>query len=1487
MPQTPDTPTAQQRLASAQTAFIAKHLPPWLKQASPEQIKRLRASFRSHRESQERLRKVTLDLIPLQSFGQKQMTSLLIDGLVFEGLEWVEIRRKFTPPMSIGLPEDEVITLRQPALLRLMQNFQENASFYTGTGLVRKGEGDALVADTDALIANCRKLDAGKAYQELLTKVFTPAAQKELAADKRDGLALTIEIAALKGEIDIDEQVALREVAGTATAGKVLHGYPGLLKMLGCPVADALVVQLRDAQGEDKGVVLYLPSDPARALRRYASWGALSAALVKDLKQAPYRQYFSQLIRIDERVGFLEKLALRLRDEQPDLELDGKAHQGDIWANLVVQQVERVQADARVLLVPSADADHAASEARLNTWEAVGLGVLNLAGLFIPVVGELLLGQLVVQTLSEVYEGAADWYHGHQHEALEHMLDVAETVVATAVVAGGATLIARSDFIKGLEPVNVDDDNARLWNADMSAYASTPEGAELQPDGLFKRGERQWIRAQGAYYEVHRPDPEGPWRVRHPQREGAFGPTVVSNGERSWRLRVARPLEWQDSAQMLETLWPQEPPLTAEQANQILQVAGVDTDELRGVLVENRHVPFNLRDTLRRFEADKRIDGFFQRLQTDTLVSTDDALLNYCKRQPGLSGIAPEELNQRLLQDQASVGEQLLEQMTDEPLSDPELGSLVLRDFPGLPRAYVDAALTDTTARQRSLALIESRLPLKVSTNARALLQRARLSRAMEGLYLSNAYRDETAELVVAMLRRLPGWPKEVNLEVRHGSDSGRLITVLDPQGAQADRTILVREQGRFNLYYANGHRRPEDPDDPAGICQAIVAMLTPQQLGKLGLADEDPAGQLRVKLQGQVPATSTGQLRLLGWTPSPSWFNPGQRMADGRVGYPLSGRSPGRPPAATTLRTRIRALYWGFTDDQVEEFLARLQQNPNTMFDTLLDHERNYARLDRALIHWQNAEEDDSLRFLRRQLAQRLRRCWRLQGEQIFDASGQAAGMRLDLSGLAVRSLPVIPWETDFSHVTGLVLSGMQLEGVATDFLRSFSELRQLNLNNNRLQELPLGIAYLTELRELRLGRNSLRLGQQATEVLTSLPNVRLLNLSYNPLTRLSLRFHHLPRLCELHLRSCQLTSWPRGLELCGLLELADLRNNAIASVPAEILQMPAAYRRAYIVDGNPLPGSDQLRLMAPDPLHAHEGAAQSYPADQARSRSQWVESSDQALQAARAQQWGTLSNSAGSSSFFELLGRLEHTSDFNAEHAYLHEQVWQLLGAMEADSDLRTRVFARASVPPTCDDSVIDLFSELQVEMLVAQAGQGDEQQREGALVTLGRRLFRLDRLNQYARQDIANRLAEQRPTDEIEVSLFYRVELAAALDLPSQPRTMIFRREARVNAAQIDEARATVTAAERTDALRQSLSQRDFWRGYLQAEHEQAFAEISHAFDERGTELDARIDDMSSAEYEQAWSTLKAEREAEIQTLMLTLTQEALDRHPLADR
>lgn len=1487
------TSTQQTKIDHAADAFIKTLLTPWLSGASPEQINDLRDRFKAYRSSHDQVRAATVELISLQDFARQQFNGLLTGRLsettTIDHLEWLVVKPSLpslsAPLWSILRPDYR----REPGLLRLMQNFPQGVSYFEGTGLVAPGGFEVLSGDTNRLIADCRELDAGLQYQQLLDQVFSPHTLALLTADKRAGFLLAGQIALLKGQISAPVYSALlsvADVASEALSGR-LHGSPVRISVLGRSLADVLVIEMHDAAGEAHGLVLYMPSDSIRAFRAFAGWQELTAALLADLKRPGYRQVFSQLVALRERAGFFVQLGKRLEDTRPDLSIGRQPVDGDAFSVLVAHQVQGVKDDAKLLLVPSALADAAAARARHEAWKSAGLGLAGLAGFFIPLVGAVLLGQLVVQVLSETFTGVEDWSHGHQHEALDHFLGVAETVAVTAAVAAGASVVARgfarSSAVDSLQPVTLQSGEKRLWSPDLTAYESVPADPELQADGLYRSGEQRWLRVGEAWYQVHKPEQYGPWRIVHPQRPEAYGPVVEHNAQRGWRLRQSRPLEWKDDARLLASLWSQDPPLTAAQVQQVLQTAGMDTDELRGLVVENRTLPVTLNETLRRFDAKRRIELFFTGLQDQRPVE-DAQIEKWCLAQPGIAGLDATTQRLALLTRQASFRPGLFSHLSRSSLPDDPLRRLLQRDFPGLSDAYAEQALSEVESVQRSLMLTEQRVSFAVTRRARTLRQVERMSRAVEGLYFDSLHGNDSADLAIALLRRLPNWPTSLNIEVREGSSFGRRVAIMDPQGSEATLSILALSSGRYRLYDAQLRALDTTVEPPEGLFQALAALLSPEQVAALGITAQDVAAQLRETLLQQLPVSARRRLHLVGWRAETPWFNPGQRLADGRVGYLLSGR--GRPSSASHrgLRERIRALYPGFNDERVERYLEHLAEATYSPFEMLLLQEDNYQRLDEALNRWEATETVASVRSSRLQMAARLRQCWRMQGEVESEGEGAEVGMRLDLSGFPVRELPEMPADVELSHVSVLVLRSMRLLEAPESFLRGFSHVRRLNLGSNELSRVPSALAYLVRLRTLNLDHNRIRLDPMGEAVLTGLPELSVLNLSYNPLGNLRLRFQYLSHLSWLSLRHCQLSDWPGGLDLCGFLETADLRDNQLSSVPEATLQMPLAYRRALLVERNPIPPAQLTELFsiaAHDRVHAGVSGSPTLTTTAEATQQLWLSRAGVEGRGEREERWSMLFGMPQSSGLFSLFGELQRTADFTQAPEHLTRQVWTLIDAVAGDADLREQVFRRANEPLTCEDSVAERFSDLQVLVLEAEANADAAYQERGArLITLGRRLFRLARVEAFARQDMVQRAQEGRGVDEIEVSLYYRVHLALALDLPLQPVSMHYGTVANVTEQQLEQALDYVRAAETREALAESLTQRAFWQRYLHLQHEQVQAELEDRFAEEGSQLDQLQETLSSEDYRQRWDDLRVRRETALHALRLQLTLDALD-------
>ncbi|MEG1038431.1 MAG: NEL-type E3 ubiquitin ligase domain-containing protein [Pseudomonas sp.] len=1483
------------KITHATDDFIKARLPAWLKQASPEQINALRACYATHKRSQDLLHELVAAITSPDAYAVSRLQPFLQGPLALEddirALYWREVRRSFRVPPGGQLPEDRIWFIHQPALQRLMQNFEPDASFYLGSGLATSDKNpdltvqpdltrqvDLVSTELDTISLFCREEDIGQSYQTYLDQAFTAQVTETLTQDKRSGLALAAEVAAMKGEILPAELDMLRRlVADTPTLHPLGSDWRVLqFSLLDCAVDGALAVEQHDASGQVLGVVLYLPGAPDRELYRFESWQVLNNTLATMLRAKPNDQYLRRTVNLGQLPGLLSTLGKRLADPAPDLQVTGVAAAGDIFENLAAQQVQRIKNDARLLLVPTEEADHAASAKRLEAMSNVGLAVLNVAGFFIPVVGALLLAQTVVHLTSETFEGVRDWSRGRQHEALEHLLGVAETLAVGVAVAGGAQVIAkgfaRSTFVEGLVPVNIAADTPRLWSEDLQPYLAknVPEQTQVLDNGLHSDGQRYWWRHDNNYYQVRQH--QGRWQLQHPHRDDAYAPSLQFNGERSWRLGFERPLEWQGSAQLLRRLWPEAANLDAQRIEQILQVTGVDEEELRGLLVENRALPVSLRDTVERFDVDARVDAFFTHLEQNPTGQTEQAYYTWCLAQIETAGLSEAEQRAEVVAQAGQLRAPLFEHFARQYVPANDGLAVIQRDFPGLPDAYASYLLKQAGDAQRLRVTEQRQIPLALAEQARSLLRHARLTRMREGLFLRHSYQPDTVDLAFNLLRKNANWPSSVNLELREGSEYGRRFAVLDPQNRDAQ--VMVWRGGRFELSDVQGQALDIDIDEPAGLPEVLLAVLPHSHRTRLGWDASDAAGQVRRDLQRWMPAQRQTLERLLGWPQIKPWFNPGQRLADGRVGYLLSGRGEGTSQAEATLRARIRALYVGFSDQQVEDFLNLLLQAPGSAFDNLLSQEQEFEQLEATLTAWEADDAQPSAFAARRTVADEMRRCWRLQGDRSIDQQGRARGMRLNVTGVAVQTLPELPAQINFGHVSELTLINLQLRQLPANFLYNFRSLRRLNLSGNQLTALPANLSLLTELRALQLSNNMIPMTQASASIVGNLRQLQELMLSHNPLGAISLDLSNLSHLSELYLRNCALPTMPSGLIRCTLLDYADLRNNGINSIPEAILQAPRAFRRTLSMQGNALSAGVQQRLAAPDPAPV-QGAV----ADGRRSRELWTQNTDAQLQQQRATIWDNLRTEPGSNDFFQLISELSGTGDFRRAREDLQRRVWEMFEAAQQNTELRQELFNLASNPRTCVDSVASCFSTLEVRVFAARTLQNSAPGRARAVrLDLARRLFRLDQVERIARADIDARRAAGRGVDEIEVSLAYRSGLARELVLPGQPNTMQFREVARVSDKQLANAAEAVREAEASTALAHYISERDFWLEYLRTEYAERFSTVEQPF---WTRLDALGDqeDISEGEYLQQANQLASEREQALKALALNLTQEAL--------
>lgn len=1474
-------------------SFIVDNLPVWLHAASAEQITTLRRRFDEHRAVEARLQAAFKALKAPQDFACSLLNTAMENTLKVR----LDLRNSLWRQRwdNYSLLGGETLVNHftfEPAMNHLMQNFVSGLNFDHRTGLIKAGPhasltSEKLLVDTARLAQVCRQVDAGAHYQTHLEQVLDDSVTALLAEEKARRLALAAQLAVVQGRIEAAELAALEPLLGsvstvnpTLPSVKVKHLY-----LLGHAVLGALLIELSEhahASGpsDSAGILLFLPHRP---LQRFADLNGVVTHLVTMLATPHEHEALLALIALDSRIGFQAMLKTRLSDAVPDLEVLGRVCGKALFAELAELQVKQIKDDARYLLVPVADVDDKVKWQRLLTLESVGMNLLQAASLFVPGLGQLFLAATVVQVLDEVYEGVVDWSRGHQHEALEHMLGVAELVAVNALGAAGGAAVARgfqrSGFVQELAPVEPQPGTGRLWAHELAPYRArnVPQHAQRGPDGLYRHGGERWWLHQGHLHGVRHDIAAAQWRLQRGDGKSGFAPALQWNGEYGWRLAWQRPQEWQGESSLLGHLWPLASEFDEQRIKSILSIADIDHSTLRRLVAEQRALPAGLRDTLNRFAADGRIDQFFLALHHSPQTAEVD-LMRFCSNRLKLEQMTSQARVQAMLDDAAMLREELMAHLTEQAGGRTDT-ALIQRDFPGLPDVYAADLLDRVSPIQQQRLRSSGRLDLALAERARLALHEAWICRLLQGLYLNNAYQQELPRLIFALLRREPAWPREINFEVRQGAVDGRLITSLYPADTGGKPKVLVWLAGQMHVF-EDGTRLLVETEGAGGLLECLWHFLPEADRQRLGWTGQAAIEAMRADLRRRLPNSRTQVLELLNVQPPKPTFRPPVRLPDRRFGYLMSGRGGrGSHVAERTLEDRVRSLYPGFSERQLEIYLQVLDEQPGSSFTALLAQEQSYAQLDRDLQSWAEDEDGVATRRKRRQVADEIRRCWRFQGLAGRAHSNGDPGMVLVLSGLDAAELPDLSGHEGFSHVSEMTLSHMQLGDLPTGFLQSFGSLLTLNLDSNRLTVVPQALSTLPHLRELTLSRNELHIDAAGLALLGQMRQLRMLDLSENPLGMFGLALDQMPRLRQLGLRNVGLTEVPRHLALGVSLDYVDLRDNQITALPLSLRNRAGQWRRRLALVGNPLP--EQYRDLWIDPSWTSESEAENEAESDVHDGTRWLERLDDASRVTRAAQWDRLQAEPGSADFFGLIHALADTSDFRLARAHLEARVWAMFDMVERNTAVREQLFALASEPRTCVDSVISTFGLLEVKMLSTAVESGSADEAETQLLDLARRFFRLDQVEAYAREDVRQRRAGGRGVDEVEVSLAYRVGLAQALDLPGQPRTMQFETIAGVSRQDLQAAQAAVLEAEASDALAVDISHRSFWLDRLQRSHEAAFGLIREPFVTRMEAVYARRLSLTDAEYDAQGRAIVAECESAVDAKALELTRQALAR------
>ncbi|EGW2266239.1 E3 ubiquitin--protein ligase [Salmonella enterica] len=427
------------------------------------------------------------------------------------------------------------------------------------------------------------------------------------------------------------------------------------------------------------------------------------------------------------------------------------------------------------------------------------------------------------------------------------------------------------------------------------------------------------------------------------------------------------------------------------------------------------------------------------------------------------------------------------------------------------------------------------------------------------------------------------------------------------------------------------------------------------------------------------------------------------------------------------------------------------------------------------------------------------------ISGNQLTSLPPLPPGLReLEVSGNQLTSLPPLP-----PGLQVLTVSGNQLTSMPT----LPPGLQVLTVSGNQLTSLPTlppGLQVLTvdgnphltslpalppELQDLSVSDNRL------TSLPVLPPGLQTLSVDGNP---------HLTRLPELPpglqtlfvSNNPQLTRLP---ELPSELQWLFARNCQLTRLPESIRGLPSSARVS--LERNPLSERTLQTLWditsAPDysgPTIQFDMAGPSVPRE-ARAlhlaAADWLTPVPEG-EPAPADRWQMFGQEDNAAAFSLLLDRLSETENFKKDAGF-KAQISSWLTELAEDEELRARTFVMATeATSSCEDRVTFFLHQMRNVQLVHNAEKGEYDDNLAALVATGRVMFRLEKLEQIAREKVRT-LAF---VDEIEVWLAYQNKLKKSLGLTSVTAEMRFFGVSGVTVTDLQAAELQVKAAEKSE-------------------------------------------------------------------------------------
>ncbi|UVK92239.1 hypothetical protein LOY49_18635 [Pseudomonas atacamensis] len=745
---------------------LEKSLPPYLLKASTDTLATLDQTARELHRLQLKVAKDLAGLQSLRGFCKKELTAAL--NAKWPAVYDVEQDVLSLPGDDCGCDAtatnqagiDVVKHAAQTLLQAAMQNFtedEEQADGFPSGSVVRIASAPAGVQGLtpQAFAALCRTLDLGKKYQQHFQQVFglrdadgkvvtSSVLTRDIGAMKKSLLQLDAHLAALKADITPQGLRMLQDLidAQGAASATLRHGNDPMI-MQGIEILDScvwgvVVFCARSVQEHpEDGCLVYMAGEPDRALYEYPSFNAFKNYLTQQLRKPDYKDYFGRCLDEDDKADFFKTF-----EEKGELGLIKQLSMSVPLFDFMVQShVGKLQIDARKLAVPTADIDEDARQKRLLDFLQLGVTIASVAGMFVPVLGQLMMGVAVGQLLGEVYEGVEDWQRGDHQQALSHLLSVVENIALMAAFAGGQKALgtlggkllrSHPEFFGQFRAILNHAGKARLWKPDLVAYEhSLPAGFTIDASSkeFYQVGRKTLGRVDHRFFAGSYDADASLWRLEHASRADAYAPELARHVEGGWRIPGEEPEEWGSSAYALKRIDPHLSEFTDSDLDNMRRLSGTSHDQLLQAFNDNLALPERLRDTVERVRLSRQLRQLTRELQAGEVHSGQPAE-EQLYALPKLKGWPTDRYIEVTNADDSVEATYPLTREPDEALSvvvsreQLAAGQLLRTVIDGLYQNEVDALLGSKTAASLEESALAKKLGAALKTDHREVLER-------------------------------------------------------------------------------------------------------------------------------------------------------------------------------------------------------------------------------------------------------------------------------------------------------------------------------------------------------------------------------------------------------------------------------------------------------------------------------------------------------------------------------------------------------------------------------------------------------------------------------------------------------------------------------------------------------------------------------------------------------------------------------------------